>query len=102
MYILEVVKFDDKYNKKKEYPQGYCKYSHIGYMKMRFHDKNEACIYYDANNKHMRQLNAHNNFKSDWDPETKLAYIVRKDYGLLLTIEPFNTANSDNNYMPIY
>ena len=28
----------------------------------------------------MRQLNAYNTYKSDWDPDTKLFYIVRKDY----------------------
>lgn len=72
-------------------------FTHIGYMKRRFRDKNEACIYYDANNKHMRRLNAHNNFKSDWDPDTRLAYIVRCDYGMTLTIKTFKTDEDDEN-----
>lgn len=92
MYILEVVKFEKKL------------FTHVGYMKIRFKDKNSACIYYDAHNKHMRPLNAHNNFKSDWDPNTKLAYIVRKDYSMPLTIDTFNPGDSDheNGYFSIF
>ena len=38
----------------------------------------------------MRGLNAHNTWKSDWDPTTSLMYIVRKDHGLNQTIPPFD------------
>jgi hypothetical protein len=37
----------------------------------------------------MRKLNAHGNFRSDWDPDTYLLYIVREDHGLIQTIPPF-------------
>jgi hypothetical protein len=79
MYVLEVVKYISD--------EGY---EHIGYMKSKFKTKKEACEYYDKHNPHMRQLNAHNTYKSDWDPVTKLSYIVRKDYMLIGTAEPFN------------
>ena len=38
----------------------------------------------------MRKLNAHNTYESDGNPDTKLSYIVRKDYMLEDTIEPFS------------
>ena len=37
----------------------------------------------------MRSLNAHNTWESDWDPNTKLLYIVRKDYYIIDSIPPF-------------
>jgi hypothetical protein len=79
MYVFEVVSRD--VNGKQE---------HIGYMKHKFKTKKEACDYYDKHNPHMRPLNAHNTYKSDWDPTTKLLYIVRKDYMLTDNIENFN------------
>ena len=38
----------------------------------------------------MRSLNAHNTYKSDWDPNSKLLYIVRKDYLINATIDCFS------------
>ena len=32
----------------------------------------------------MRELNAHCDYKSDWEPNTKLLYIVRKYYGIYI------------------
>ena len=52
------------------------KIKHIGYMKGKFKTKKDAVSYYDKHNPHMRSLNAHNTYKSDWDPKTKLLYIV--------------------------
>lgn len=86
MYVLEVVRFDEGIG-----------FTHVGYMKRRFRDKDEACIYYDAYNKHMRPLNAYNDFKSDWDPDTRLAYIVRRDYVMTLTIKTFKPDEDDEN-----
>lgn len=37
----------------------------------------------------MRELNAHCDYKSDWEPNTKLLYIVRKYYGIYMSIPPF-------------
>lgn len=90
-YVLEVLEFLTE----KEGDNGWLaqggKYKHIGYMKCRFRTKKEAVFYYDTHNPHMRSLNAHNDYKSDWDPSTHLCYIVRKDYGLIANIECFQS-----------
>ena len=77
-YLLEVCKFEDNDD------------HHVGYMKARFRSKQYACSYYNRHNPHMRELNARGTFESDWDPKTKLFYIVREDYGLLDNISPFS------------
>ena len=56
--------------------------------------KKDAILYYDRHNPHMRSLNAHNNYKSDWDPNTKLLYILREDYGIIATIDPFSVEDN--------
>ena len=81
LYVLEVIRVTIGRNGKDE---------HIGYMKAKFKTKDDACSYYDRHNPHMRKLNAHNTYESDWDPDTKLSYIVRKDYMLEDLIEPFS------------
>ena len=90
VYVLEVCEFIDK----KEGENGWLhvggKQRHIGYMKAKFRTKNDAVTYYDRHNPHMRSLNAHGTYESDWDPNTKLFYIVRKDHGLLATVDPFS------------
>ena len=90
LYVLEVVKFDNK----KSWVEGLSNKSeiqqHIGYMKAKFKTKDDASSYYDRNNPHMRKLNAYNTYISDWDPKTKLMYIVREDYMLHDTIDPFS------------
>ncbi len=78
IYVLEVCKFGDNDN------------HHVGYMQAMFRSKEDACSYYDRHNPHMRGLNAHGTFKSDWDPKTELFYIVREDYGLIDNIPPFS------------
>ena len=49
----------------------------------------------------MRSLNAHNTYISDWDPNTKLLYIVRDDYLINATIDCFsiddNSVDEINN-----
>lgn len=80
-YVLEVLEF---FPKDKEF-----KLKHVGYMNKIFKGKNDAILYYNKHNPHMRSLNAHGNYKSDWDPNTHLLYIVRKFYGIKPTIEPF-------------
>ena len=56
-------------------------YSHMGYMKKIFKRKSDAATYYNSHNKHMRPLNAHGSYRSDWDPNTKLMCIVREYKG---------------------
>jgi hypothetical protein len=84
-YILEVQRFDTQGNL--EYPNG--KSEHIGYMNKVFRTKQDARRYYDRYNPHMRSLNAHNTWCSDWDPNTHLLYIVRKRFYEYLKIPPF-------------
>ena len=89
-YILEVVEFLTEREGESGRMTQNGKYKHIGYMKGRFRTKNDAVSYYDRHNSHMRSLNAHGNYKSDWDPETKLLYIVREDHLLIATIDCFD------------
>jgi hypothetical protein len=90
LYVLEVIKFIVE----RDGPDGWVnkggKQEHIGYMKAKFKTKNDACSYYDRHNPHMRKLNIHNTYESDWDPDTHLMYIVRKDYMLNDNIPPFD------------
>lgn len=64
-------------------------YTHIGYMDKVFLSKQEACDYYDTHNKHMRSLNAHGTWRSDWDPDTRFRYVIREYDGECMTIPPF-------------
>ena len=86
LFNLEVVEF---VNDEDEYLQLGSKLKHIGYMNKIFKTKQKAVEYYDKHNPHMRSLNAHGTFISDWDPETKLLYIVRNCYGIYSSIEPW-------------
>ena len=63
-YVLEVCEFSGE------------GIEHIGYMKGKFKTKDDAGSYYDRHNSHMRSLNSHNTYISDWDPNTKLLYIL--------------------------
>lgn len=89
-YVLEVVEFITE----KDGDNGWLKlggnYKHIGYMNAMFKTKEDAVSYYDKHNPHLRSLNAHNTYISDWDPETKLLYIVREDKDIISTIPPFS------------
>ena len=89
-YVLEVLKFITEKDGKDGRIAQDGKIKHIGYMKGKFKTKKDAVSYYDRHNPHMRSLNAHNNYKSDWDPNTKLLYIVRDDYLINSTINCFS------------
>lgn len=86
-YILEVQKFNS--NGHNDYPEWNGKSEHIGYINKIFRTKREACEYYDKFNPHMRSLNAHKNWRSDWDPNTHLMYIVRQHFYEYKKISPF-------------
>ena len=49
-------------------------------MKGKFKTKNDAVSYYNRHNLHMRSLDGYDNYCSDWDPNTKLLFIIRADY----------------------
>lgn len=96
-YVLEVCEFITE----KEGDNGWLaletKIKHIGYMKGKFKTKKDAVSYYDKHNPHMRSLNV-DNYRSDWDPDTKLLYIVRDDYLINMTIDCFSIEdNTENN-----
>lgn len=96
MYVLEVLKFiDEKYGDEGWLKLG-TKLKHIGYMKGRFRTKKDAVLYYDKHNPHMRSLNAHNEYISDYDPNTKLLYIVRKDYIIYASIDCFDKNDNES------
>lgn len=65
------------------------KFVHVGYMQKRFTTKKAAVEYYNSHNAHMRQLDANNTCKSDWDPATLLRYIPRLFHGARMTVRPF-------------
>lgn len=82
-YILEVQKF--LWNSKSE---------HIGYINKIFDTKLDACAYYDLHNPHMRFLNEHNTWCSDWDPNSYLMYIVREHFYEYLKISDFEKSKN--------
>ena len=87
MYILEVQRiYIDGHIL---HPEWNGKSEHIGYMNKIFKTKQKACDYYDRFNPHMRSLNAHKNWCSDWDQTTNLMYIVREHFFEYLKIPPF-------------
>ena len=53
-------------------------FRHVGYLNKIFLTKEDACDYYDYNNKHMKKI-CRESYKSDWDPVTQLRYVIR-DY----------------------
>ncbi len=91
-YILEVQKIN--LNGHNEHPEWNGKSEHIGYMNKIFKTKQEACDYYNKFNPHLRSLNAHNNWRSDWDTNTHLMYIVREHFYEYKKIQPFE--NKEN------
>lgn len=102
LYVLEVIRFNTVRDGENGWLNKGGKYEHVGYMKAKFRTKADACSYYDRHNPHMRKLNAHGTYQSDWDPNTKLLYIVRKDYNIIDTIPPFSEEDapkiSDDGY----
>ena len=89
-FILEVQKINHHViNPHNVYHEKTIKSEHIGYMNKLFKTKQEACDYYDKFNPHMRSLNAHKNWCSDFDPNSSLMYIVREHFYEYLKISPF-------------
>lgn len=97
-YVLEVLEFITE----KEGDNGWLaqggKIKHIGYMKRKFKTRKDAVSYYNRHNPPMRSLNGDdNNYCSDWDPNTKLLYIVRDDYLINATIDCFSIDDNTEN-----
>lgn len=88
-FCLEVVRYSPHQNDNTP------RFVHVGYMNKWFKTRREAVEYYDNKNPHMRSIkllstDGHTyTYKSDWDPENGLAYIVREFYGIDAHISPF-------------
>lgn len=74
-------------------------FKHIGYMDLVFRTKQEAFEYYDTNNPHLRKMNAHGTERSDWDPDTKLRYVVRKYDGECQHVPPFGMTSAYKRFI---
>lgn len=93
-YVLEVLEFITENEGDNGWMAQGGKIKHVGYMKGYFKTKNDAVSYYDRHNPHMRSLNAHGTYCSDWDPDTKLLYIVRNDYLINATVDCFSVEDN--------
>ena len=89
-YTLEVLEFQPP----EDASDFTSRYKHVGFMDARFRTKKDAVSYYDRHNSHVRSLNAHNTWVSDWDPETQGAYVVRVDIDIQSTVPPFDAADA--------
>ena len=87
LFILEAQKFYSDGHIK--HPEWKGKFDHIGYVKKVFKSMNEAAEYYDIHHPKMRKLNSFGTWRSDWDPQTDLRYVVREYSGEYLKIEEF-------------
>ena len=96
-YVLEVVEFITEKCGEEGWFKLCGKYKHMGYMKAKFKTKKDAVSYYDRHNPHRRSLNAFGDYISDWDPNTKLLYIVRDDYLIHMTIDCFSIEDNTEN-----
>lgn len=61
-------------------------YEHIGYVNKVFKTKKQAAAYYNTYHPHMRALEMQGGWLSDYDPDTKLCYAVRENYGQCLKL----------------
>lgn len=86
-WCLEVVRF---LTDPDEWRDAGGKLVHVGYMDAAFRTRKDAAAYYDRHHAgRMRALNAYGTWESDWDPDTRLKYIVRKDHMVALTVPSF-------------
>ena len=53
---------------------------HVGYLRKKFNRKEDACNYYENRFPNMKKINTWISLKSEVDPKTNLAYIIREDY----------------------
>lgn len=112
MYCLEILRYVEDENERLA-RNGV--FAHVGYEHrvdpatgrreiVRFSSMEEAAAYYDENKREygegypadwrMRRLNAHNTWRSDWHPVTKLAYAVCED-GDGVALEPDESEMSE-------
>ena len=95
LYMFEVQKYLETQEVYKNFEETghFGDYQHVGYMNVVFRSIQSALLYYAKYNKHMREIQLFERqdaLYSDWDPETKLRYVIRPYIGEVQTIEPFN------------
>lgn len=71
---------------------------HVGYMNRLFNCKKDVVFYYKKYNPHLRCLNAHDTYTSDWDPRTFLRYKLQTYRHEALNVQPFDSVISDKCY----
>lgn len=98
--IVSNVYYSESFGDQKEEPKWYIlerqekvnvdngMWQHRGYMNVKFNSKEKAAAYYDKHNPRMRQLNARNNWCSDWNPIDKFRYVIRRYNNEILDIPP--------------
>ena len=83
---LEVVRYIRDYDEADERGDNF---EHVGYRRARLRTKEKAASYYDRHNPHMRGLDAHGNWRSDWDANSHRMDIVRENHHVNDNIAPF-------------
>jgi len=91
LFVLEVLRFNPGASPRTE---------QVGYMRKIFLTRKQAVEFYNAHNPHLRRIDAYGQTfdRSDWDPKTRLFYIVRMFTGYEpLRILPFDAdADADD------
>lgn len=81
MYCVEVVRFDNNM----------AKYVHVGYINKSFLTREEAELYYKNGSFCI------NNSQKQWDPYNNIiSYIVRENFTIVKTIEPYTSVINAN------
>lgn len=91
-YMLEVLRYIKDFDER--LAKSGC-LEHVGYMTQKFATAKKAIEFYDQHNPHMRSINAHRTWCSDWDPDTMLQYIIREFHGEVGTISGFGEGRGE-------
>ena len=70
------------------HPTGSVTFRQVGFLKPLYMTKQAAADAYNAGNPHLRAIRKESQWRSDWDPETGLRFIVRKRENVERTIAP--------------
>jgi hypothetical protein len=83
-YVFEVQKmyYELNNNNNEVIPKSWC----VGHVNKVFETREEAEEYYEKLNPHMRPINKYKNWISDFDPETRLGYLIQEYSNQVLNI----------------
>jgi hypothetical protein len=84
-------KFVFEQQRERVFEDGHVEIQHVGYVKMIFCTIGDAVIYYETFNEHMTQSvrNVDGVYRSDFDPDTHMRYVLRAYTGEELTVARF-------------